>query len=274
MTEFRRVLFRSSHYVVSVHPSLPDSLKGLIDLARDKPGQLSYASPGVGSLGHLASELLLQTTKLKVLHVPYKGVGNAMPDLLSGRTSIVITPAVALVPHFRAGRLRALAVTGAARMADLPDVPLIGDKIIHLDGKAWHEIQQVNADVNESMRTREDKDHYGRAEVWTIPTDGLGDCEDFALTKQKMLMALGITLRALRLAVVETRQGIGHVVLTVATDRGDYVLDNLSPWVLPWRQKDFTWFERQDPDHPWGWVQLNAKPGPALTSSIGAGCPA
>ena len=67
------------------------------------------------------------------------------------------------------------------------DVPLIGDKIIHLDGKAWHEIQQVNADVNESMRTREDKDHYGRAEVWTIPTDGLGDCEDFALTKQKKI---------------------------------------------------------------------------------------
>jgi tripartite-type tricarboxylate transporter receptor subunit TctC len=128
----------SSHYVVSVHPSLPDSLKGLIDLARDKPGQLSYASPGVGSLGHLASELLLQTTKLKVLHVPYKGVGNAMPDLLSGRTSIVITPAVALVPHFRAGRLRALAVTGAARMADLPDVPLVSDIVPGYVVNTWY----------------------------------------------------------------------------------------------------------------------------------------
>ena len=128
----------SSHYVVSVHPSLPDSLKGLIDLARDKPGQLSYASPGVGSLGHLASGLLLQTTKLKVLHVPYKGVGNAMPDLLSGRTSIVITPAVALVPHFRAGRLRALAVTGAARMADLPDVPLVSDIVPGYVVNTWY----------------------------------------------------------------------------------------------------------------------------------------
>ena len=119
----------ASHYVVSVHPSLPVSLKGLLDLARDKPGQLSYASPGVGALGHLATELLLHMSKVKMLHVPYKGVGNAMPDLLSGRTSVVITPSVALLPHFRSGRLRALAVTGATRMADLPDVPIVADTV-------------------------------------------------------------------------------------------------------------------------------------------------
>jgi tripartite-type tricarboxylate transporter receptor subunit TctC len=130
----------TSHYVISVHPSLPATLKGLLDLARDKPGQLSYASPGVGALGHLATELLLQMSKVRMLHVPYKGVGNAMPDLLSGRTSVVITPAVALVPHFRSGRLRALAVTGAARMSDLPDVPLVSDTVPGYVVHTWYAV--------------------------------------------------------------------------------------------------------------------------------------
>ena len=130
----------TSPYVVGVHPSLPDSLKGLLDLARDKPGQLSYASPGVGGLTHLATELLLHMSKVKILHVPYKGAGVAMPDLLAGRTPILITPPIALIPHFRAGRLRALAVTGAARMPDLPDVPIAADTVPGFVVMTWYAI--------------------------------------------------------------------------------------------------------------------------------------
>ncbi len=161
----------TAHYVISVHPSLPDSMKGLLDLARDKPGQLSYASPGVGALSHLATELLLQMSKVKVLHVPYKGVGNAMPDLLSGRTSVVITPAVALVPHFRSGRLRALAVTGAARMSDLPDVPLVSDTVPGYVVNTWYAVlapggtpravvNTLNATLNKIVHDRDLKKSF------------------------------------------------------------------------------------------------------------------
>jgi tripartite-type tricarboxylate transporter receptor subunit TctC len=161
----------TSHYVISVHPSLPATLKGLLDLARDKPGQLSYASPGVGALGHLATELLLQMSKVRMLHVPYKGVGNARPDLLSGRTSVVITPAVALVPHFRSGRLRALAVTGAARMSDLPDVPLVSDTVPGYVVHTWYAVlapggtpraivNTLNATLNKIVNERELKKSF------------------------------------------------------------------------------------------------------------------
>lgn len=128
----------ASPYALGVHPSLPDTLKGLLDLARDKPGQLSYASPGVGGLTHLATELLLHMTKVKVLHVPYKGAGLAMPDLLSGRTPMLMTPPIGLMPYFRNGRLRALAVTSSARMPELPEVPTVADTVPGYVVMTWY----------------------------------------------------------------------------------------------------------------------------------------
>jgi tripartite-type tricarboxylate transporter receptor subunit TctC len=130
----------ASPYALGVHPSLPDSLKGLLDLARDKPGQLSYASPGIGGLTHLATELLLRMTKVSILHVPYKGAGVAMPDLLSGRTPILMTPPIGLMPYFRNGRLRALAVTGATRMAELPEVPVVADTVPGYIVMTWYAV--------------------------------------------------------------------------------------------------------------------------------------
>lgn len=127
-----------SPYVVAVHPTLPGTLKGVLDLARDKPDQLSYASPGVGSLTHLATEMFLHMTKVRITHVPYKGAGAAMPDLLAGRTPLLMTPPIALMTHFRAGRLRALAVTGAARMPDLPEVPVVSDTVPGYVVMTWY----------------------------------------------------------------------------------------------------------------------------------------
>jgi tripartite-type tricarboxylate transporter receptor subunit TctC len=129
-----------SPYALGVHPSLPESLKGLLDLARDKPGQLSYASPGIGGLTHLATELLLRMTKVNILHVPYKGAGVAMPDLLSGRTPMLMTPPIGLMPYFRNGRLRALAVTSATRMAELPEVPTVADTVPGYVVMTWYAI--------------------------------------------------------------------------------------------------------------------------------------
>lgn len=127
-----------SPYVLAVHPSLPGTLKSVIDLARDKPEQLSYASPGVGSLTHLATEMFLHMTKVRITHVPYKGAGAAMPDLLAGRTPVLMTPPIALMAHFRASRLRALAVTGTARMPDLPDVPVVADTVPGYVVMTWY----------------------------------------------------------------------------------------------------------------------------------------
>jgi tripartite-type tricarboxylate transporter receptor subunit TctC len=130
----------NSHYAIAAHPAMPGSLKDLLELARAKPGQLSYASSGVGGLNHLAAELLLHMSKVKMVHVPYKGVGPAMTDLFAGRTSILMTTPISLLPHFRSGKLRALAVTGATRMPDLPDVPVASDTVPGYVVTSWYAV--------------------------------------------------------------------------------------------------------------------------------------
>ena len=120
----------------------------------------------------------------------------------------------------------------------------------------WKTLAKVNDDVNDAIWPEDDERHYGRAEYWTIPTDGYGDCEDYALTKRKQLMALGLSGAALRIAVVVTPDATRHAVLTVVTDKGDYVLDNLNNDVKPWESTGFQWVERQDPANAFAWVSL------------------
>lgn len=130
----------TSHYAIAAYPGLPDSLKGVLELARSKPGQLSYASSGVGGLNHLAAQLLLHMSKVEMVHVPYKGVGPAMNDLFVGRTAMLMTTPISLIPHFRSGKLRALAVTGAERMPDLPDVPVASDTVPGYVVYSWYAV--------------------------------------------------------------------------------------------------------------------------------------
>jgi tripartite-type tricarboxylate transporter receptor subunit TctC len=130
----------TSHYAIAAHPSLPGSLKDFLELARARPGQLSYASSGVGGLNHLAAELLLYMSKVTMLHVPYKGVGPALNDLFVGRTSMLMTTPISLLPHFRSGKLRALAVTGATRMPELPDVPIAADTVPGYVVNSWYAV--------------------------------------------------------------------------------------------------------------------------------------
>ena len=158
-------------YVVAVHPSLPDSMKALLDLARDKPGQLAYASTGVGGLTHLASELLLHMAKVRITHVPYRGAGAALPDVLAGRSPILMTPAVALMPHFRSARLRPLAVTGTERYPELPDVQPLMDVVPGYVVYTWYAIfapegtprnivNKLNATVNKILADRDIKKSF------------------------------------------------------------------------------------------------------------------
>jgi tripartite-type tricarboxylate transporter receptor subunit TctC len=114
--------------VLVIHPSIPaTTLRELIDYARSKPGQLTFASAGVGSASHLAGELLKAAANIDILHVPYKGGGAAMPDLLSGRVSMMIETIPNALPAARSGTLRALGVTTPARSSAAPDLPTLAE---------------------------------------------------------------------------------------------------------------------------------------------------
>ncbi|HTD90616.1 MAG TPA: tripartite tricarboxylate transporter substrate binding protein [Burkholderiales bacterium] len=114
--------------VLLAHPSLPArSMKELVALARAKPGALSYASIGNGTPQHFAGELMKTTFNIDMVHVPYKGAAPALIDLLGGHVPIGLTAPTTAVPHIKAGRLRALAVTSAQRSGALPEVPTVAE---------------------------------------------------------------------------------------------------------------------------------------------------
>jgi len=114
--------------LLSVHPSMPvRSMKQLVALAKTQPGALNYASPGRGSIAHLASELLWITAGIKLNHVPYKGGGPAVADAVAGHVEVMFSLISTQTPHVRSGRLRALAITSAKRSAALPDVPTVAE---------------------------------------------------------------------------------------------------------------------------------------------------
>jgi tripartite-type tricarboxylate transporter receptor subunit TctC len=121
-------LVGSSPLVLAAHPSLPaKNVKELIALARARPGQLTYGSAGVGSSGHLGGAQFETLTNTKMTHVPYKGMGIVVVDLMSGQVTMTFGTSLSVVPHVRAGRLRALATTGARRSPALPDLPTVAE---------------------------------------------------------------------------------------------------------------------------------------------------
>jgi tripartite-type tricarboxylate transporter receptor subunit TctC len=117
-----------SAFVLSVNPSVPaKTVQELIALAKSKPDRLSYASWGLGSSNHLASELFKYTAKIEIVHVPYKGSGAAMPDVLAGNVQMTFDSTLASVPHIRSGRLRPLGIAALKRSSVLPEVPTISE---------------------------------------------------------------------------------------------------------------------------------------------------
>jgi tripartite-type tricarboxylate transporter receptor subunit TctC len=112
--------------VLVVHPSLPvKTFQEFVAYVKERPGQIDYASSGNGSGQHLFTELLASMTGMKMNHVPYRGSGQATADLLGGQVQVAIPGTAGMVGHIKAGKLRALAVTGAARSPQLPDVPTV-----------------------------------------------------------------------------------------------------------------------------------------------------
>lgn len=194
-------------FFLVAHPSVPvRSVKELITLDKRKPGLITYASVGVGSGTHLSGELFNYMSGTKLTHVPYKGTGQAMPDLLGGHVAIMFG-STSVVPHAKSGKLVPLAVTGVARSRTLPDAPTIAESgLPGYEVTSWNAlfapagtpepiIKRLNALVREALVQPEAKSAMEKQEMDITPStpEELGKMVRSELTKwAKVVKAAGI----------------------------------------------------------------------------------
>lgn len=154
--------------VLATHPSLPiRTVRQLIDYAKGRPGELSFASAGIGSSNHLAGELFRTMSGVQIVHVPYKGSGPAMAELLAGQVAISFAAISGVLPYLKDNRLRALAVTGAKRSAIAPDIPTVSESgLPGFEVVNWYSVvapaatplplvQRLNAEVVKAIAAQE-----------------------------------------------------------------------------------------------------------------------
>ena len=166
-------LVASQPNILAVHPSLPvQTVKQLLALAKAKPGVINYASGGNGSANQLATELLKLMTDTDFTHVPYKGTGPSLTDLLSGQVQMTISVMAAMLPFVNSGRLRALAVTGSKRSAAAPDIPTLAEAgVPGYEYDTWYGIQlpakaprpivdQLNAEIGRILQKPQVRNRY------------------------------------------------------------------------------------------------------------------
>jgi len=138
----------------------------------------------------------------------------------------------------------------------------------HMSGALWKQIVAVNVGVNAAIKPMNDIDIYGKDEVWAYPV-GTGDCEDYVLEKRRDLMRQGLSLSNLLITVVRKPDGEGHAVLTVRTDKGDFVLDNLTNSVRQWDQTGYRFLKRQATNHTGRWVTIrDSQPSAPLVGAV------
>ncbi len=125
-----------------------------------------------------------------------------------------------------------------------------------LTSALWGKLTRVTAAVNAAVKPLSDQEIYGKDEVWAYPDKGVGDCEDYVLEKRRRLARQGVSLANLLVTVVRKPDGEGHAVLTVRTDKGDFVLDNLTDKVKPWDQSGYRFLKRQAIDNTGRWVSI------------------
>ncbi|MCC7486016.1 MAG: tripartite tricarboxylate transporter substrate binding protein [Burkholderiales bacterium] len=168
--------------VLAVHPALPvKDVKDLVALAKTRPGELTYASAGVGASGHLAGALFDVMAGTKMLHVPYKGMGPAITDLLGGQVFMTFGTSLSVIPHVRSGRLRALAITGAKRAAGFPEIPTIAESgVPGYEASLWYGfvgparippeiVRRLNQEINAALRMPDVKDRLAGQGVEPTP---------------------------------------------------------------------------------------------------------
>ena len=166
-------LFANVPNILVVHPSVPaKTVKELIDYARANPGKLSYASSGAGTSIHLSAELFKMLTKVDMVHIPYKGSAPAMTDMIGGQVQVMFDNMPSALPHVKAGKLRALAVTSAQRSLSAPDVPTMGEAGVQgFDVQSWFGIvapkgtpkdiiTRLNAESVKALATADIKERF------------------------------------------------------------------------------------------------------------------
>ena len=193
---------------------------------------------------------------------------SSMPDRITAGGTGDTLPVATLLPdsHVPAA-IPSGYVAFCLRNSDQCDLPKNGLTVTQLNVQSYALLTRINRTTNASITPQDDVQHYGPSDYWTIVTDGYGDCEDYALTKRKALLDAGLPAAALRLAVVITSSQERHAILTIATDRGDFVMDNFSDEVRPWTDVNYKWLERQDPKTPWRWDMLSADNSAASPSA-------
>ena len=135
-----------------------------------------------------------------------------------------------------------------------------------LSNQAWTDLVRINKWVNENVKPMTDMDHWGVVEKWSYPDDGYGDCEDYALLKRRMLTEAGWPREALLMTVVRETNGNGHAVLTVKTDKGEFILDNQEEKILLWSETSYRFVKRQSQTDPNRWVSLG-DPRPTISTA-------
>jgi predicted transglutaminase-like cysteine proteinase len=138
------------------------------------------------------------------------------------------------------------------------EAPELTSADVTLTPKTMKEIERVNQWVNANITPMSDQEHWGVVDQWDYPTDGKGDCEDYALLKRKLLIEEGLPRQALLMTVVKDLNNEGHAVLTVKTSKGDFVLDNMRDDVRPWTQTGYRFVKRQSQTHENVWVSIGA----------------
>jgi tripartite-type tricarboxylate transporter receptor subunit TctC len=155
-------------YVIAVHPSVQaNTLAELVALAKKQPNKLAYGSSGNGSVMHVSTEYFLDSAKIKLLHIPYKGTGPAMQDTIGGNVQLVFGAVPTTLPHVKSGRLRALAVTTRKRIAAAPELPTVAESgYPEYEVTNWHGlvgpkglpkevVDRLNAEINELPKSEE-----------------------------------------------------------------------------------------------------------------------
>ena len=141
---------------------------------------------------------------------------------------------------------------------------------LRLTRATWRELNRINKAVNAAIEPVSNLAHWGTMlDHWDYPVDGKGDCKIYALFKRKLLVERGFPRQALLMTIVRDRSGEGHAVLTVKTDRGDFILDNLTDEILPWSATGYQFYKRQAQDDPNVWLSLGGAIGtePGMAAS-------
>jgi predicted transglutaminase-like cysteine proteinase len=136
-----------------------------------------------------------------------------------------------------------------------------------LSAQAWKDLQRINLWVNTHVKPMTDMEHWGVVERWNYPDDGYGDCEDYVLQKRKMLMQAGWPREALLITVVRDKNGDGHAILTVKTDKGEYILDNQTDDIVLWSDTGYRFVKRQSQSDPNVWLALGEPRSVPLTAT-------